>query len=303
MASSKTFWLDEMLVGRLLMFSGIFFSSAAPRPSVIFSNVQDIRQITTFGSEYKEAVPGLQNADSLDFDFKTSSVYWTEKGDNKIKRARIGENVTLKVVKVLEHGLRGALKIAVDWVGRKIYWASKGSIEVSELDGSSRRTLIAGDILRLDPSEGCLYWTEWADPAKIERASMDGSGREVLLSGLHIEMPLDLAIDYTTRKLYWIDFKLKVIKNCDLDGRNVRVVLNRGIKKPSALTLFEDHMYWIDEKKILKANKFTGKKVSVLVNKAFSPRDLHIYHPLRQPDEFVLRWQNWPPMPENAIKP
>ena len=48
-------------------------------------------------------------------------------------------------------------------------------------------------------------------------------------------------------------------------------------------TLFEDHMYWIDEKEIYKANKFTGKNVTVLVKDAFSPKDLHIYHPQRQP--------------------
>ena len=38
-------------------------------------------------------------------------------------------------------------------------------------------------------------------------------------------------------------------------------------------TLFEDHMYWIDEKEIYKANKFTGKNVTVLVKKTlFRPR-------------------------------
>ena len=37
------------------------------------------------------------------------------------------------------------------------------------------------------------------------------------------------------------------------------------------------------KKKIYKANKFTGKNKTVLVNEAFSPKDLHIYHPQRQP--------------------
>ena len=113
---------------------------------------------------------------------------------------------------------------------------------------------------------------------------MDGSERQVLISGNHIEWPVDLAIDYTTRKLYWIDAKLKVIKHCDMDGSNVREVVNQGIKDPSGITLFEDHMYWIDQKAIYKANKFTGKNKTVLVNEAFSPRDLHIYHPQRQPE-------------------
>lgn len=128
-----------------------------------------------------------------------------------------------------------------------------------------------------------LYWTDWGDPAKIERASMDGSERRVLISGSHIEWPVDLAIDYTTRKLYWIDAKLKVIKHCDMDGTNVREIVNQGIIEPTGITVFEDHMYWIDQKAIKKANKFTGKNVTVLVNEAFSPLDLHIYHPQRQP--------------------
>ena len=112
---------------------------------------------------------------------------------------------------------------------------------------------------------------------------MDGSERRVLISGNHIEWPVDLAIDYSTRKLYWIDAKLKVIKHCDMDGSNVREVVNQGIIEPSGITVFEDHMYWIDQKAIKKANKFTGKNVTVLVNEAYSPLDLHIYHPQRQP--------------------
>ncbi|KAL9950454.1 hypothetical protein ACROYT_G042950 [Oculina patagonica] len=263
--------------------------ATGPRPSLIFSNRRNIRQIRTDGSEYKEAVAKLTNAVSLDFDIKTSMIYWTEQSLRKIQRARIQPNAAPKIVDVMDKGLEDTSYIAVDWVGRKIYWANQGSIEVSELDGSFRRTLITEGIEKpsaivVDPAEGLLYWTDWGDPAKIERASMDGSERQVLISGTHIEWPVDLAIDYTTRKLYWIDAKLKVIKHCDLDGSNVREVVNQGIRDPSAVTLFEDHMYWIDRKTIFKANKFTGKNVTVLVNEAFSPRDLHIYHPQRQPE-------------------
>ena len=128
-----------------------------------------------------------------------------------------------------------------------------------------------------------MYWTDSGDPAKIERASMDGSSREVLLSGEHIELPIGLAIDYTTRKLYWIDAKLDAIKQSDLDGSNVRAVASQRIDSPVGITLFEDHMYWTDKKKIYKANKFTGKNITELINDAFSPRDLHVFHRQRQP--------------------
>jgi hypothetical protein len=112
---------------------------------------------------------------------------------------------------------------------------------------------------------------------------MDGTNRQVLISGDHIERPAGLTIDYTTRKLYWVDSKLKTIKHCSLNGSAIRELVNTGLLNPSAVTVFEDHIYWADTRSIYKANKFTGKNVSVLVNDAMSPQDAHIYHPQRQP--------------------
>ena len=51
--------------------------------------------------------------------------------------------------------------IAVDWVGRSLYWTDKGKdrIEMSRLNGSSRRVLISDGLhepraIVLDPFEG-----------------------------------------------------------------------------------------------------------------------------------------------------
>jgi len=51
--------------------------------------------------------------------------------------------------------------IAVDWVGRNLYWTDKGTnrIEMSRLNGSSRRVLISDGLqepraIVLDPFEG-----------------------------------------------------------------------------------------------------------------------------------------------------
>ena len=103
------------------------YSFSGPRPSLIFSNRRNIRQIRIDGSEYKEAVARLKNAVSLDFDFKSSMIYWAEQSEKKIQRARFGQNAATKIVNVMERGLEYASKIAVDWVGRKIYWASQGT--------------------------------------------------------------------------------------------------------------------------------------------------------------------------------
>jgi len=128
-----------------------------------------------------------------------------------------------------------------------------------------------------------MYWIDWGSPAKIERASMDGTNRQVLISGDHIEHPSGLAIDYTTRKLYWVDSKLKSIKHCSLNGTAIRELLHQGLTNPSAVTVFEDDIYWTDTRSIYKANKFTGQNRTVLVHNAVNPQDAHIYHPQRQP--------------------
>ena len=51
--------------------------------------------------------------------------------------------------------------MAVDWIGRNLYWSDSGTdrIEVSHLNGSSRRVLVSENLdepraIVLDPGEG-----------------------------------------------------------------------------------------------------------------------------------------------------
>lgn len=282
--------------GYLLEGNGRRCRATGPKPQVIFTNRQSIRYVMTDRTEYQVIVKQLRDAQALDFDFQSKMVYWTDTSKSStaktIQRANI-DKVPIKTETVLSEGLTEPADIAVDWVGRKIYWTDlgKNAIEVAELDGSNRMTLFSDNVdkpraIVVDPAEGYVYWTDWGDPAKIERASMDGTARQVLISGKDIEWPNGLAIDYTNRKLYWVDAKLNLIKHCDLDGTNIRELVNEGIGSPFSITLFEDHMYWTDissRGKLFKANKFTGKNRTILVQDKLQPLDAHVYHPQRQP--------------------
>lgn len=62
---------------------------------------------------------------------------------------------------VVHSGLLTAEGLAVDWIGHNLYWVDSNldQIEVAQINGSYRRTLIAGEIdspraLALDPREG-----------------------------------------------------------------------------------------------------------------------------------------------------
>lgn len=56
----------------------------------------------------------------------------------------------------------------------------------------------------------------------------------------NIGLPNGLCLDYDNKKLYWIDAKLNSISNAELDGSNIRIILQRAqIVHPFSLTVFE----------------------------------------------------------------
>ena len=62
---------------------------------------------------------------------------------------------------VVQFGLDNPEAMAVDWIARNLYWADEGTrrIEMSRLDGSSRRVLLWQDVhqprsIALDPANG-----------------------------------------------------------------------------------------------------------------------------------------------------
>lgn len=62
---------------------------------------------------------------------------------------------------MVKSGLNRAEGLAVDWMGLNLYWveSSLDQIEVAHLNGSFRRTLVAGDMenpraIALDPRYG-----------------------------------------------------------------------------------------------------------------------------------------------------
>ncbi|EMP42702.1 Low-density lipoprotein receptor-related protein 6 [Chelonia mydas] len=125
---------------------------------------------------------------------------------------------------VVEFGLDYPEGMAVDWLGKNLYWADTGTnrIEVSKLDGQHRQVLVWKDLdspraLALDPAEGFMYWTEWGGKPKIDRAAMDGSERTTLVP--NVGRANGLTIDYAKRRLYWTDLDTNLIESSNMLGK------------------------------------------------------------------------------------
>ncbi|KAH9496208.1 Low-density lipoprotein receptor- protein 4 [Bulinus truncatus] len=267
-----------------------FACPTAPTKYLLFAARESIRRISLDTPDYIDvylSLPDLHNVIALDFDYHDNMVYYTDVYLDVIRRASLNgsqwiENIVLKELATTDG-------LAVDWIARNLYWTDSGHdvIEVSRLDGSSRKTIIEHGLtepraIALFPGKGLMFWTDWGEEPKIERAYLDGTTRKVIIDK-QLGYPNALSIDYDTMRLYWVDAKLDKIETSDLAGRG-RSTIIQNTPHPFGLTVFEDYIYWTDwqTEKLEKANKFDGKNRVTIQNRLEGLMDVHVVAARRQ---------------------
>ncbi|KAG7281188.1 hypothetical protein CRUP_032891 [Coryphaenoides rupestris] len=204
-----------------------------PEAFLLFTNRDNIRSISLGTNSNDVAIPltGVKEASALDFDVSENRIYWTDIQS--------------------KFGLDYPEGMAVDWMGRNIYWADTGTnrIEVARLDGHYRQVLVCKDLEnpRSLDNPRFMYWTEWGGRPRIARAYMDGStigtlvdkvGRANGLTIDYLDHRLEIVVDDLPQPfgltqyrdyIYWTDFNLRSIERADKrSGLNRTVVLQDG---------------------------------------------------------------------------
>uniref|UniRef100_A0A8D1P075 EGF-like domain-containing protein n=1 Tax=Sus scrofa TaxID=9823 RepID=A0A8D1P075_PIG len=265
---------------------------AAASPLLLFANRRDVRLVDAGGVKLESTivVSGLEDAAAVDFQFSKGAVYWTDVSEEAIKQTYLNQTGAA-VQNVVISGLVSPDGLACDWVGKKLYWTDSETnrIEVANLNGTSRKVLFWQDLdqpraIALDPAHGYMYWTDWGETPRIERAGMDGSSRKVIVDS-DIYWPNGLTIDLEEQKLYWADAKLSFIHRANLDGSFRQKVVEGSLTHPFALTLSGDTLYWTDwqTRSIHACNKRTGEKRKEILSALYSPMDIQVLSPERQP--------------------
>ncbi|XP_065055467.1 low-density lipoprotein receptor-related protein 4-like isoform X1 [Rhopilema esculentum] len=260
-------------------------------PRLIFSNRNEIKSAAIKATDHRRVAGGSQGAVGLDLDIGNNYVYWCDLRLGTINKARVDLG---NETEVIARDLGSPLTLTIDWIGRKIYWTNNGvkKIGVSEMDGTSNMDLVhltAGSkprAIACDPKNGYLYWTDWGKEAGIERISMDGelATREKVISK-DIVWPNGLTLDNAQNKMYWVDAKFKRLEVANLDGSE-RKILTNSLKFPFALTHFEQEIFFTDwqQRSVQVISKTKpSHSLSQLFRTRYTPMDIKVYHPSRQP--------------------
>ncbi|XP_023246171.1 low-density lipoprotein receptor-related protein 4 isoform X3 [Copidosoma floridanum] len=267
-----------------------------PTKFILMSHRYDIRVLsldTHYAVDTVLPVSHMRNVSGADFDLETGNIYWTDPGQLSTKVIKKTSFEGDKVETVVECCIDTVDSIAVDSVGRKLYWTDAGlnSIEVSELDGKNRKVLVWSGLenpraIALHYPAGLLFWTDWGHHARIEKADMDGEHRTAIVTE-HLTWPNGLTIDLFADRIYWNDAKKNVIESSDLQGENRKLIVDK-VSHPYGLAVVEDFLYWSDwhEKSLMRAKKSDGK------NKKMVQSDLEGIMDLRFVDKNQVHPEN-----------
>ncbi|XP_078614730.1 low-density lipoprotein receptor-related protein 6-like [Branchiostoma floridae x Branchiostoma japonicum] len=186
---------------------------------------------------------------AIDFDPATDYVYWSDGLLRKISRAH--RNGSGGVEDIVTNDITSPNGLAVDFVGRNIYWtdSERDVISVAKLDGMYVKDLISEHLdqphgLVLDAQNGYMYWADWGSEPKIEKAAMDGTERTTLVD-TQLQQPTGLAIDFIEQRLYWCDWGQHRIESTDWTGGDRTLFIQHNLQTSLlGIALDDAYVYW-----------------------------------------------------------
>ena len=132
-----------------------FFPDLYPHPYLFIRSASEIEAVDLLTHDVTRVADKLGDGYGLAIDIKEGILYFGD-GNGSLSKANFdgsGRNVILKNAKVY--------KMAVDWIGRRIFWIKTGSdkhIFVVNMDGKHERTLaITPEVpygIAVDPNVG-----------------------------------------------------------------------------------------------------------------------------------------------------
>eukprot|EP00794_Sanderia_malayensis_P002951 gene2951-3401_t len=199
------------------------------RGSIVRFPVQASTGTAVIGTKFETVYCNGIRIGPLALDHAKQRIFWYDVGTRQIYRASFnGSNVKA----LIKYGVSLCEGIAYDWSTDNIYWTDymHDWIEVASADGKNRMVLIQGNMekpraIAVTPLDGYLFWIDLGSSPRIERATLDGKDRRSIVTTILV-WPNDIAIDFSAKRVYWIDGKTYKIWSVDYAGGGRRYHAN-----------------------------------------------------------------------------
>lgn len=136
----------------------------------------------------------------VDYHLNNSKIYYADVGMDVIRSVDMED--MKKTRDIVTTGLSTVNGLVVDWTADNLYWSDTVTrlIEVSRLDGSSRKVIINENLndprsLAIYPARGYLFFSDWGKPQRIERCFLDGSSCKSIVNS-KLGFPTGLCVDF-----------------------------------------------------------------------------------------------------------
>lgn len=178
--------------------------------------------------------------DGLAVDSISGLIFYTDTGNDIIAVMTLDGTISAVIV---SSDLDQPRAIVADPIKAKLYWSDWGAvpkIEMSNYDGTSRQTIIAGsgmkwpNALALDDKDGVIYWLD-AGTSTIEKINLDGSDRRILYREI-LTHYFGIALGMNT--LYYTDWTERTVMSISTTGFN-----KTRVGPPEFLRLSDIHMH------------------------------------------------------------
>uniref|UniRef100_A0A914WZW9 Uncharacterized protein n=1 Tax=Plectus sambesii TaxID=2011161 RepID=A0A914WZW9_9BILA len=270
-----------------------------PEPWIVLANKHYVRKLSLGGDVYELLARGFDNVAHLDIDMLEEKLYFVDSGKQRMYRMRWADadpSAPPEMEEVIRHNVYGIEGLAVDWIGRKLYFLNKQEqvLRVCEMDGTNCRVLVRDRFpqpksMAVYPQKGYLFFCEWSLQPYIGRIGLDGSPNKadpiVKIAEKDLGWPNAITVDYFSDRVFWGDAHLNEIGYMNLDGSNRHHMPAKLTSHIFSIVVFDDTLYWSDWnlKQIIRADKFSGANEKALETLIQLPNDLKVVHPLRQP--------------------
>ncbi|CAD5119336.1 DgyrCDS7956 [Dimorphilus gyrociliatus] len=235
----------------------IMCRSSRLREFMLYSTKSSIYRYEFGVNKTTKVISGLKNIAAVEYDYNENCLYWADTIFDIIQRLCL--NKDSKTETLIKQGLDNVESLALDYLGGNLYWIDSGNkrIEMINTRGKFRRVVVQNTkknpkllekprSIALAPKHGLLFWSDWSANARIMISDMNGQNVKIFVQTGSIKWPNGLAVDESTKRLYWVDGFTKNIKFSTYPSGHTVPVKFKASPHPYAISVFKTEVYWTD---------------------------------------------------------